>query len=292
MGREKLVAALSRSGSAEPAYEFLRAKGLTHNATIGVLANIKQESGFNPRARGDAGGAHGLFQYHAPRRADILRGSGIDISKASYEEQLRGMHWEATQGKDVYARKAWKLLQNPDISQREAAAVWSKYFERPGATPAKRLEEQKHRGNLAEELGRSMPDKAADSGLTPDVDDGNDPNTKKLERPGYIRDDIFGEEKLGEGETLSDAADEGTFNALPQQETPAPLSSGLRADPASADNDAGDGYARAMRNQEIDNQFDMIKRNTPKLTPYQPAPPTAYSPMRFAFLDVDDPLHR
>src|SRR4051812_34134313 len=95
-------------GGQRRAYDFFRDKGLSHNATAGILASMKQESGFNPRAIGDGGLAHGLFQHHPPRRADILRATGINMSTASFDDQLKGTWWEMNHG-DPGARRALNI---------------------------------------------------------------------------------------------------------------------------------------------------------------------------------------
>ncbi|MBX9874644.1 MAG: hypothetical protein K2X84_07285 [Beijerinckiaceae bacterium] len=116
-----------RRAAAQDAYEFWRSKGLSHEQAVGIVANEQAESNHNPRARGDGGLAHGLYQHHPDRRANILAGSGIDISTADARQQREAAYWEMTKGKE---RAAWQALQRAETAG-EAASVFSKLFERP-----------------------------------------------------------------------------------------------------------------------------------------------------------------
>jgi len=58
-------------------YGFLTGeKGLSHNHTIGMIANIRAESNFNYAAIGDGGTSGGLFQHHANRFENLKEFAG------------------------------------------------------------------------------------------------------------------------------------------------------------------------------------------------------------------------
>lgn len=135
--------------NARKAYDFFRAKGLSHEAASGILGNMKHESNFNPGARGDGGAAHGLFQHHADRRAAILKGSGVNMSTDSFDRQLDGTWWEMNHG-DAGARKALKILQTPGITSGQAGHAFGKHFERPAARHLQ------WRGRSGEEMAAAM----------------------------------------------------------------------------------------------------------------------------------------
>lgn len=135
--------------NARKSYDFFRSKGLSHEATAGILASMKQESGFNPAARGDGGRAHGLFQHHPDRRAAILKGTGINMSTAGIDDQLKGAWWEMNQG-DAGAQRALKRLQTPGISARDAGGAFVHHFERPAR------DERASRGAMAERFARQF----------------------------------------------------------------------------------------------------------------------------------------
>lgn len=146
----------NKLAAAKESYTFWRSKGLTHEQALGVVANEMQESGFNPRARGDNGSSHGLYQWQPPRRRAILNATGIDVSTADANQQREAAYWESTQGRhDPQARRGWHLLRQAK-TPGEAAAIWSQFFERPAAAW-----EGAHRGRLANALARqiSNPDR-------------------------------------------------------------------------------------------------------------------------------------
>lgn len=134
---------------AKAAHDFFRSKGLSEEATAGILASMKQESNFTPNARGDGGRAHGLFQHHADRRAQIRAATGIDMSNASFQQQLEGAWWEMNHG-DAGAQRALKILRRPGITAREAGGAFVQHFERPAR------DERGERGALAEGMLRQF----------------------------------------------------------------------------------------------------------------------------------------
>ncbi|WP_127902323.1 phage tail tip lysozyme [Solirhodobacter olei] len=103
---------LAMAAGAKQSYEFWLSKGLAPAAALAMVADEQGESGFNWVKRGDGGAAGGSFQWHADRRADILRGTGIDVwnRNTSHLQQLRAAYWEMTQGTDAGARAAWSAL--------------------------------------------------------------------------------------------------------------------------------------------------------------------------------------
>lgn len=115
------------AAGAKESYDFWRSKGLTHAQAAGLVGMEEGESNFNPRAVGDGGAAHGAFQHHPDRRAKILRGTGIDIDKATHLQQLEAAHWEMTQGDE---KAAWAAIQRAG-SAGAAASAGVYNFERP-----------------------------------------------------------------------------------------------------------------------------------------------------------------
>ncbi|MFT8952973.1 MAG: phage tail tip lysozyme [Gluconobacter sp.] len=118
-------------GSAKQAMTMLQGMGFSRNAALGVVGNIAQESRFDPNARGDHGTAYGLGQWHNDRVEEILKGTGIDVRDASFEDQIKAYAWELKHGTDGGARKAGRLLDNPNISAWDAIHAVRAYGERP-----------------------------------------------------------------------------------------------------------------------------------------------------------------
>lgn len=132
VGKVKPLSSSQRDQNALDMYRTIRQAGLPPAAAIGILANVQQESNFNPAARGDGGKAAGYFQHWPARRAAILRGTGIDMAnpKLSGGDAARGMLWEMQHSNDAGARRAYRILQNI-TSPEEAAKVFSQHYERP-----------------------------------------------------------------------------------------------------------------------------------------------------------------
>ena len=130
------------TGNEEIVYEFFLGKGLGAAQIAGIMANIKAESNFNPKAINASSGAKGLFQWLGGR-AEALD---------SYA-QSRGKEWTDINCQLEYAwteidsDKGWngntaqkKGFMTTD-SAKEAAIIFCVYWERAGSgTAAKRGE--------------------------------------------------------------------------------------------------------------------------------------------------------
>lgn len=92
---------------------FFMAKGLTAAQAAGIVGNIEQESGTNPRA---AGG--GLFQGI---------GSRAGLGKGSVKQQIEAA-WNELQGSERGTLSLLRKARSPE----EAARIFSEHFERPG----------------------------------------------------------------------------------------------------------------------------------------------------------------
>lgn len=149
----------NKTEAAKESYQFWRGKGLTHAQALGVVANEMEESAFNPRARGDGGHAHGLYQWHSPRRRAIAMGSGIDVSTANAHQQREAAYWESTKGThDPQARQAWRLIKEAK-TPGEAAAIWSRLWERPAAVTEAQINRARIANGLARQISPDVYDK-------------------------------------------------------------------------------------------------------------------------------------
>lgn len=107
--------------------DFWMGKGYSREQALGIMSNMMAESKGNPRATGDGGRALGLFQWHPDRRASILKNTGIDISTASYQQQLEAAAWEMKNGRPGFNDSHFRTLQDAGA----AASYFSKRFESP-----------------------------------------------------------------------------------------------------------------------------------------------------------------
>lgn len=162
VGKVKPLTSSQRDQNALEMYRTIRQSGLSPAAAIGILANVQQESNFNPASRGDSGNAAGYFQHWPDRRRAILAGSGIDMAnpKLSAGDAARGMLWEMQHGSDVGARRAYKLLQNA-TSPEEAAKIFSQFYERPRAIENEKMLRARHasawKQRVNDEIANSGP---------------------------------------------------------------------------------------------------------------------------------------
>ena len=131
----------------------LQQLGWTKNQAIGIAANIKQESEFNPGAIGDGGKAYGLAQWHPDRQASFKQTMGRDIRGSSAEAQVEFI------SKELFMANgggAGKRIKSTD-SAAEAAAIMSKYYERPAAEAAEMTRRAGIANSIAKSLGDSVP---------------------------------------------------------------------------------------------------------------------------------------
>jgi len=110
------------------AVKFFENKGWTHAQAVGIVANLKAESGLNPTSVGDHGSAYGIGQWHPDRQNEFKKWTGKDIRNATLNEQLAFVDYELRQGNEQNAGR--KLQQATTATQ--AAAIITRFYERPG----------------------------------------------------------------------------------------------------------------------------------------------------------------
>lgn len=170
---QELINNRIRSGSSEAAnatIDFFRGKGWSEDQAKGIAANIEQESGFRPDAKGDGGNAYGLAQWHPDRQANFAKFSGKDIRQSTAQEQLEFIHYELTRGAEKSAGERLKMA----TSAPEAAGIVSQYYERPADTNG----EIARRGAIAGSYGGSPEAKPA---AAPVVDLSKPEEWKKIQ---------------------------------------------------------------------------------------------------------------
>lgn len=119
----------------------LQELGWSKEQSIGIAANLHQESTFNPAAVGDGGKAYGIAQWHPDRQAGFKAAFGKDIKGSTLEEQVRFVDYELRKGSEQAAGR--RLLAATDAGT--AASIVSQYYERP----ADRVGEANRRGRTA-----------------------------------------------------------------------------------------------------------------------------------------------
>ena len=131
-----------RQDKEKQAYAFYVAQGWTPEQSIGIIGNIKRESGFNPNAIGDAGKAFGLAQWHPDRQAKAKSLYGNNWK--SFENQLKFIDWELKNTEKVAGDK---LKKTKGVWQ--AGQVVSDFYERPKVKFSGDDTRQRHVSDLA-----------------------------------------------------------------------------------------------------------------------------------------------
>lgn len=113
-------------------YDYLtRTMGYTVAGAVGVMANIRAESNFDPWALGDGGTSIGLCQWHNSRYGTLKKFSDeIGLSYTSMDAQLRYLEWDAGRYADL--TELLRTAPNTLEAAKECARQWSLQYERPG----------------------------------------------------------------------------------------------------------------------------------------------------------------
>lgn len=138
----------------EKVFSFLTEElGLNNAAACGVMANIQNESGFNParhedkNAYGDGlGEGYGLCQWSYSRKTSLL---SFLQENGFAEDSIDGQLWFFKTEIESSERTAWnaiKDLPNTSDGAYEAGRLWCLKFERPRDGVGDSVE----RGNLAQ----------------------------------------------------------------------------------------------------------------------------------------------
>jgi hypothetical protein len=120
--------------NAEPQIiEQLIRLGWSKDQAIGIAANIHGESAGNHTAVGDGGKAYGIAQWHPDRQNLFAKKFGKDIRQSTLAEQVAFVDYELNNGGSL-ERKAGRLIRQSN-SAEEAAALFTRWFERPADIP-------------------------------------------------------------------------------------------------------------------------------------------------------------
>lgn len=123
---------------------YFRKLGWEVHTIYGLAANIYAETSFRPNLTGDGGHAYGLCQWHGDRQDKFEEVFGITLQKATVDQQFEFVHWEMFNPKS--GEKGVGLRLRNAKTAHEAAAIISKYYERP------RKDESDTRGAFAQNL--------------------------------------------------------------------------------------------------------------------------------------------
>jgi hypothetical protein len=117
----------SKLVSAQQAYAYFIHEGWTGPQACGIIANIQNESQFNPAIFGDNGTAYGICQWHPDRQANFAAFTGVQIQGSTYGQQLAFINYELRNGSEQPAGR--QLLQTSTANAAGYAMCF--YYERP-----------------------------------------------------------------------------------------------------------------------------------------------------------------
>ncbi len=118
-------------GTREQTIKYFMDRGWREDHAAGIADTISAESGYNAAAYNPAGcgqGARGAIQWRGDRIDQYRKMFGHTPEEGSYEENMRFVHWELTQGDEQKAGKALRGAWN----EKDAADRLNKMYTRPG----------------------------------------------------------------------------------------------------------------------------------------------------------------
>lgn len=110
--------------SPQAGYSYLRQLGVPHAHALGILANIKGESGFRIDSKQPDGPGVGLFQYSSAGRKQAFL-QNVPDWKTNWKGQIKYAIGEGA---------GPSYLKTPFLSPEEAAEWWMNEWERPAAS--------------------------------------------------------------------------------------------------------------------------------------------------------------
>lgn len=116
----------SRGTNAQTTHDFFIGQGWSEAQVAGIMANVQNESGFDPSRVNQTGGDAGLFQWRGPRARQFQAMYGHRVQDGTLQEQLQFAQWELTHTE----KNAGDRLKQ--INEAGAAGDWvTRGFERP-----------------------------------------------------------------------------------------------------------------------------------------------------------------
>lgn len=124
----------SRSVDPNEVLAYLQSKGVSKNHALGMIANIKYESGFNPtitEAGKNGGGGIGLFQHTGPRRKALLNYLNNDVT-----------NWKGQIDFALSESSSKDYLSNDFKSPEQASHYFTTKWERPANAEVRGVQRQ------------------------------------------------------------------------------------------------------------------------------------------------------
>ena len=129
------ITSAERAQNIQTIYKFLTSNGYNAAVACGILANIEQESNFNPNDVGDNGSSYGICQWHDgndSNRFTLLKtyckNNGLDYKNIN--AQLKFLKYELESDFSSF-NKRMKAYPNTSQGAYDSAYDWCVNFEKP-----------------------------------------------------------------------------------------------------------------------------------------------------------------
>ena len=121
-----------RTSNMDIIHDFLVGKGLSDEATAGIMGNIQQESNYSPTATNESSGAYGIFQWLGNRKTSLENYAKILGKSASDLNIQLDFFWDEMQTTEINTYEALTTGENKTAS--EYAEIFEQLFERSGGS--------------------------------------------------------------------------------------------------------------------------------------------------------------
>ena len=146
-------------------YDYIRSKGLSHNHTLGLLANIDRESSFDIDAVGDSGTSFGLFQWHGVRATAMKK--AVPNWKTDWKGQI---DYALTEPQNLSDVKPGAYQKETFADAKSAAFWWTKNWERPKDLKSARIKQSNYIDSISIRPPTTTQPNPTGSGTTPTGD--------------------------------------------------------------------------------------------------------------------------
>ena len=130
------ITSAERAQNIQTIYKFLTSNGYNAAVACGILANIEQESNFNPNDVGDNGSSYGICQWHDGKDSNrftllktYCKNNGLDYKNIN--AQLKYLKYELESDFPSF-NKRMKAYPNTSQGAYDSAYDWCVNFEKPG----------------------------------------------------------------------------------------------------------------------------------------------------------------
>lgn len=128
-------------------FDILLSKGMTASQCVGILANMKQESGWNPAAVNKSSGASGLCQWLGGRRTAMIAFVGSDW-RNNLSGQVDFLLHELQTSEKKAGDALYSITEVSEDAAKRCADSFLRLFERPGNYSNETIQRQRYASEI------------------------------------------------------------------------------------------------------------------------------------------------